>query len=245
VILERAEHPRWTSNAYLAADPQSRKAALIDGHDHVRPLLDRIDADGLEVTMILLTHDHVDHVDLSAYDGLAVPVYAHPITAGLLPKGLVTDTIEEGDRLLIAPGLAVEPIFTPGHASGHLAFRIGDDDCITGDTLFRGTVAGNKGPNGDALEVLKASIMRLAELPTATRLHPGHTLPTTSGEEYEGNPFIRIWRGLDEPGSTPVTVRGQDAILLYWGLDYDGTNKALVRFASGEEAVVGGSAVER
>jgi hydroxyacylglutathione hydrolase len=244
-IIERAEHPTWTSNAYLVADRAGGTCALVDGHGHVQRLLDRIEADGLEVAMILLTHDHSDHVDIGAYKRFKRPVYAHPITADALPGGVVSDTIDEGDRLLIGAELAVEPLFTPGHAAGHLAFRIGSGDCITGDTLFKGTVAGNKGPTGDTIDVLKRSVMRLAELPPETRLHPGHTLPTTSGDEYETNPFIRIWRGLDEPDSTPVSVRGQEATLLYWGLDYDGSNKALVRFASGEEAVVGGSAVQR
>ncbi len=243
MIIERAEHPTWTSNAYLVADRANGTAALIDGHDHVQPLLDRIDADGLEVAMILLTHDHGDHVDLSAYDRFKRPVYAHPLTADLLPKGVVSDTVDEGDRLLIGAELAVRPLFTPGHASGHLAYLIGQDDCFTGDTLFEGTVAGNRG--ADTIETLKASILRLAQLPPDTRLHPGHTLPTTAGAEWETNPFIRIWRGLEEPGSERVSVRGEGATLLLWAKDYDGTSKALVRFDSGEEAVVGGSSVAR
>jgi hypothetical protein len=40
-------------------------------------------------------------------------------------------------------------------------------------------------------------------------------------------------------------VRGQEATLLLFGPDYDGTHKALVRFADGRDAIVGGSQVER
>ena len=40
-------------------------------------------------------------------------------------------------------------------------------------------------------------------------------------------------------------MSGEQATLLLWAPDYDGGNKALVRLASGEETIVGGSRVER
>ena len=40
-------------------------------------------------------------------------------------------------------------------------------------------------------------------------------------------------------------MSGEEATLLLWADDYDGGNKALVRLASGEETIVGGSRVER
>ncbi len=82
-------------------------------------------------------------------------------------------------------------------------------------------------------------------LDAATRVHPGHKEPTTIGEEWEANPFIRIWRGLDPEGSEGCRVRGEEATLVLWAPDYDGGNKAWVRFGDGREAIVGGSQVER
>jgi hypothetical protein len=76
-------------------------------------------------------------------------------------------------------------------------------------------------------------------------VHPGHTLPTTIGDEWEQNPFIRIWRGLDPEGSDTCRVRGEQATLILWAPDYDGTNKAWVRYPDGRDAIVGGSQVER
>ncbi len=64
-------------------------------------------------------------------------------------------------------------------------------------------------------------------------------------EEWENNPFVRIWRGLDEEGSDRCRVGEEDATLVLWAPDYDGTNKAWVRFESGEDVVVGGSQVDR
>ena len=85
----------------------------------------------------------------------------------------------------------------------------------------------------------------LLTLPPETRLHPGHREPTTVADELETNPFVRVWRGLDPEGSEPCRVRGQEATLVLWGPDYDGTHKAWVRYADGREAIVGGSQVER
>jgi hypothetical protein len=84
------------------------------------------------------------------------------------------------------------------------------------------------------------------ELPPGTVVHPGHREPTTISEELEGNPFVRIWRGLEETGEERCAVWGRQATLKLWAPDYDGGNKAWVLFEdSGEDAIVGGSQVER
>jgi hydroxyacylglutathione hydrolase len=77
------------------------------------------------------------------------------------------------------------------------------------------------------------------------RVLPGHTEETTIGREWEENPFVRVWRGVEDELGEPVRVSGQEATLVVWSPDYDGKGKALVRFADGSEAIVGGSRVER
>jgi hypothetical protein len=73
---------------------------------------------------------------------------------------------------------------------------------------------------------------------------PGHTDETTVGRERQQNPFVRYWRGLEER-SDRCRVGGEEATLLVWSPDYDGKGKALVRFADGRVAIVGGSHVQR
>jgi glyoxylase-like metal-dependent hydrolase (beta-lactamase superfamily II) len=179
-----------------------------------------------------------------------VPVLAHPIGAKLLGD-VVTDTIDDGD-VVESGDLRIEAIHTPGHCADHLALRIDGDDCLTADVLFRGTVGGTRAPGATGFEDLRSSIMdRLMKLPPTTRVHPGHREPTTIGDEWESNPFVRIWRGLDEEGGETCTVGPADAderepaTLVLWAPDYDGGNKAWVRFESGEDAIVGGSQVRR
>ncbi len=85
----------------------------------------------------------------------------------------------------------------------------------------------------------------LMTLPPETRLLPGHTDESTVGREWEHNPFVRYWRGVEPAGEEAVHVGGEPATLVVWSPDYDGKGKALVRFGDGREAIVGGSRVER
>ena len=69
---------------------------------------------------------------------------------------------------------------------------------------------------------------------------------TTVGGEWEHNPFIRAWRGLDPPGSERCTAGGRPATLLLRARDYDGGFKCWVRW-DGEKGgmdVVPGSQVQ-
>ncbi len=247
MIVERTENPMWLSNAYLVADPEAGAGVLIDGNDELGPLLERIERDGIGITHVLVTHPHGDHVA-----GLAEarrqlgnpPLVAHEATAAELDDE-VEVTLADGEKLQ-AGSFEVEALYTPGHAAGHLAYLLDGADLFTADVLFKGTVGGTMAPGASGFDDLKASVMRLMELPPETRVHPGHREPTTIGEERESNPFVRIWRGLDATGEENVTVWGRAATLKLWAPDYDGGNKAWIVFEdSGEEAIVGGSQVER
>jgi hydroxyacylglutathione hydrolase len=247
LIVERTENPMWLSNAYLVADEAGGKGVLIDGNDDLGPLLERAERDGIEITHVLVTHPHLDHVAGLAEARQRIgnpPLVAHAEAAAELDEE-VAETIADGGRLTTG-GLEIEAISTPGHAAGHLAFLVNGSDVFTADVLFKGTVGGTMAPGASGFADLKASVMRLMELPPDTRVHPGHREPTTIGDEREGNPFVRIWRGLEETGEEEVTVWDRPATLKLWAPDYDGGNKAWIVFGDdGTEAIVGGSQVVR
>jgi glyoxylase-like metal-dependent hydrolase (beta-lactamase superfamily II) len=247
MIIERAEHPDWLSNAYLVAEGPGGYGVLVDGNGVVEPLLERIEEDAITITHVLVTHQHADHVvgigELSARFG-DVPVVAHPKTARALEDGLVTQMLQDGEVLHVG-GMDVGALLTEGHVEGHLCFDFDGTDCVTADVLFKGTVGGTKAPAATGYADLKRSVMRLLDLPPQTRLHPGHREPTTVADEWEHNPFVRVWRGLDPEGDEPVKVGEDDATLVLWAPDYDGGNKAWVRWADGSDDIVGGSRVTR
>jgi hydroxyacylglutathione hydrolase len=214
VIVERSMHPEWLSNAYLAWDEDTREAFVVDSGAPLEPLFALVEREGLTVTALLTTHRHADHV---AGD------------SELEERFGVTGTQS-------APW--ADAITTPGHSDDHVAFVV-QDVCFSGDLLFKDAVGG--GPDA---EVIRASVMKLMELPDETRVLPGHTDETTIGRERAENPFLRYWLH-GEAQDEPCRVAGETATLVVWSPDYDGKGKALVRFADGREAIVGGSRVER
>jgi glyoxylase-like metal-dependent hydrolase (beta-lactamase superfamily II) len=247
VIVERTENPTWLSNAYLVAEGPGGRGVLIDGNDELGPLLERAERDGIEIDHVLVTHPHPDHVAGLPEARAALgnpPLVAHAETAAELDQEVAV-TLADGEKLT-AGGLEIEAILTPGHAAGHLAFLVEGSDLFTADVLFKGTVGGTMAPGASGFADLKGSVMRLMELPPETRVHPGHREPTTIGAELESNPFVRIWRGLEETGEERVTVWDRPATLKLWAPDYDGGNKAWIVFEDdGLEAIVGGSQVVR
>lgn len=247
MIVERTENPMWLSNAYLVADPEAKTGVLIDGNDELAPLLEKAEREGIEITHILVTHPHGDHIaglDEARKQLGNPPVVAHAATAEEIDIP-VDVTLGDGETLE-AGALSVKALYTPGHAAGHLAFLIDGTDLFTADVLFKGTVGGTMAPGASGFDDLQSSVMGLMELAPETVVHPGHREPTTIGEEWAENPFVRIWRGIDATGEEEVTVWGRPATMKLWAPDYDGGNKAWIVFKdSGEEAIVGGSQVER
>ena len=128
-----------------------------------------------------------------------------------------------------------------------LSFHVNDEEVFTGDTLFKGSVGGVRAPGSTSFEDLRHSIMDvLMKLPPETTIQPGHTDPTTVGDEWDQNAFIRVWRGLDPESDEHCTVEGEEATLVLFAPDYDGGHKAWVRWdSSGKDDIVPGSRVVR
>ncbi len=245
MIIERSMHPEWLSNTYLVADEDGGTGVVIDAGGPSGPLLDAAERLRLEIPMLLLTHHHVDHVAEADVwrERHGVQTLAHPIEADLLEG--VDRTIEPGETLQVGK-LSIGSVLTPGHTAGMLNFIVDQEDVFTGDTLFQGSVGGVRAPGSTSFADLRHSIMEvLMAMPEQTRLHPGHTEPTTVGEEWESNAFVRLWRGLDEEGDEPCTVEGEEGTLVLWAPDYDGGHKAWVRWPDGRDDIVPGSRVMR
>jgi hydroxyacylglutathione hydrolase len=222
VLIEKSMHPDWLSNSFVIADREGGTALFVDSGADVAPLVAAVERWGATPAAILRTHSHTDHVthehELRArYD---IDVVAEP---GEWEWG----------------GLRVRGTATPGHSDDMVAFVV-DDIVFTGDTLFKDAVGGGN------LEQVRASVMDVfMALPDETRVLPGHTDETTIGRERAENAFVKVWSGAAPEGSEQVEVGGREATLVVWSPDYDGKGKAWVRFADGEDAIVGGSRVER
>jgi hydroxyacylglutathione hydrolase len=266
MILERSTNPQFISNTYLVADGNGGPAFFIDAGGPVAPLIEAAERLGLEPTHVLLTHHHYDHV--SEVGALrerwpALQVLASPREAELLGQAAIAGAgdgelgvLDAGDVLRFGE-LQLRALPTPGHTAGMLSFvlepsgdaNVSEADAaqrngavFTGDTLFKDSVGGVRAPGHSTYADLRASIMdTLMQLPPATVIYPGHAEQTTVEREWESNPFIRVWRGVDPEGSSECVALGEPATLVLQCADYDGGTKAWVRWQDGADDIVPGS----
>ena len=167
---------------------------------------------------MLRTHAHPDHV-------------AHESELGV---EVVTGPLEVG-------GLHVEALPTPGHSEDHLAFVVNGELCFSGDILFKDAVGG-----GSDVPAIRRSVMDvLMKLPPETA-RPARPHRRDDDRPRVGGEPVRPRLARRRPrGRRAVHGRRRGSVIVVWSPDYDGKGKALVRFADGREAIVGGSKVIR
>ncbi|MGE5501731.1 MAG: MBL fold metallo-hydrolase [Ignavibacteriales bacterium] len=194
-------HQPTSTATYLVWDEATKEAAVIDpalDFDAKSAKVSTVQADeildfaaghGLKLVYSLETHAHADH--LSAGDFLrrktgAKVVIGEHITAiqdrfrtmfgadDVTPDGSQFDVLVTDGEVLMLGETPIEVMYTPGHTSADVSYRIGDAIYV-GDTLFMpdyGT-ARTDFPGGDA-QALYRSIRRILELPPETKIYVGH-----------------------------------------------------------------------
>lgn len=178
-----------TVNAFLAWDPASREAVLFDTGFDAAPIIQRIDAEGLRLTDIFITHSHGDHVAAlgplkARYPSVRVHSGARQAPAG---QQLVAGKVYEVGALRIAH----RP--TPGHAEDGVTFLVtGWTDnaptvAVVGDAIFSGSMGGAR----DQLALARTKVREeILSKPDSTLICPGHGPLTTVGQERENNPWF-------------------------------------------------------
>lgn len=167
-----------------------------------------IEAEGLQVVLLLNTHCHIDHVlgnqfiintyhvpfliheaDLPILR--AVPTYAanygFPLYNPAEPTGFLTpgEPVTFGETTL-------EVRFAPGHAPGHVVFyHEPTETVIGGDVLFQGSIGRTDLPGGNYDTLMESIRTQLLTLPDAVTVYAGHGPATTIGAERRSNPFLR------------------------------------------------------
>ncbi|MHB8255091.1 MAG: hydroxyacylglutathione hydrolase [Acidiferrobacter sp.] len=128
----------------------------------------------LSPAFILCTHHHGDHTGGVQALARQFQIPAYGPAAEHIPG--ITHPIGEGDIIHSDWGVPYTVLAVPGHTRGHVAY-FGDGRLFCGDTLF---VAGcGRLFEGTAFQ-LHASLMRLAALPSGTRVYCGHEYTTAN-----------------------------------------------------------------
>lgn len=161
--------PAFQDN-YLWLIHDGNHAAVVDPGD-AAPIISALDAHGLSLAAILLTHHHADHVGgvPALLDRFRVPVFG----PGREAIAQVTHPLGEGDSITLPLlGVKLDVLDVPGHTRGHIAYVAAEQGWLfCGDTLF----AGGCGRLFEGSpEQMVASLTKLAALPDATQIFCAH-----------------------------------------------------------------------
>ena len=206
----------WTGNAYrnfnyLIACPETGEALAVDPLDHGKCLA-RAKERGFEVTQILNTHEHHDHIGgndaMVAATGAKILAHAKAAFSGI-DRGLAA-----GDVIRVGRTVDLESLDTPGHTMSHVCLlsRTDPPSLFCGDTLFNAG-AGNCHNGGHSEELYATFAEQLSGLPDHTLVYPGHdyienNLAFTLDREPDNAEAMRL-RGEvkdQDPGAALVTT---------------------------------------
>ncbi len=204
MLIERFVVGPLDTNAYVISDDETKKALVVDPGDEPDRILDYIKDKGLEVTAIVCTHAHFDHIggigDIKNETGAKVVLHKEDMETYATAKdhaafwGYSVDDlpqpdgyIDEGDEVELG-NVRLKVLHTPGHSPGGICLY-GEGVLITGDTIFQGSVGRTDFPGG-SVEMLKKSFKRIIDFPEETKIYSGHGPETSVGRERKMNFFV-------------------------------------------------------
>jgi glyoxylase-like metal-dependent hydrolase (beta-lactamase superfamily II) len=192
--------------AYLIGDRQTGDCVVVDPAYAAGDLVDTLEADGLHLSGVLVTHHHPDHVGGSMMGfelkGLAellervsVPVHVNSQEAQFVSRitGIPMSDLtshEHGDKVSVG-AIDIELLHTPGHTPGSQCFLL-DGRLVAGDTLFLEGCGRTDFPGGDSDEIFR-SLQKIAQLPGDPTVFPGHWYslePSASLSEVKRSNYV-------------------------------------------------------
>lgn len=198
--LFEAESSTYT---YLVACSDTGRAVLID------PVIETLERDlgvlqqlGLRLGYTLDTHIHADHISsacrLRARTGCKVALPA-------MERLPCADVGVAEDRPLEVGGLALQPLFTPGHTDTHHCYLLehaGTQQLFTGDALLIDGCGRTDFQNGNAEALYRSVREKLFGLPGETLVYPGHDYQlrrvSSIAQERARNPRLGADRTLEQ-----------------------------------------------
>lgn len=206
MITESLEVGAFAENCYLVACEKTRKGVVIDPGDEIPRIVSSIKTLEIDITQILLTHGHLDHVkEVAAFKKeFDAPILMHANDQFLLDNlpvqaaafGMTTAGIPTIDRYIVEGDIIsfgecqFSVLHTPGHSPGSVTF-VDDKHAFVGDVVFSGSVGRTDLPGGNMNILVDTIKTKLLPLGDAVLAYPGHGPPTTMGHERKFNPFLK------------------------------------------------------
>ena len=186
----------------------SNEAAVVDAGGDIARIRAFIEAKGLKVTKLLLTHGHIDHAggvaalaartgamvegphkeDAFWIDGMAQQshMFGFPDVEPFVP----TRWLQDGDTVQFGE-ISLQILHCPGHTPGHVVFYHAPSRLAqVGDVLFQGSIGRTDFPRGDHATLIRSIKETLFPLGDDVEFIPGHGPMSDFGEERRYNPFL-------------------------------------------------------
>jgi hydroxyacylglutathione hydrolase len=205
LIIKRLVVGSLSANCFIVGGEAGAAGMVIDPGGNGEEILRSIDASGLDIKTIVLTHGHSDHIaalyDIQDRTGAEVAI--HVADADFLEGrgsfssqfGISYKTPHPPDRLLhegdeiVMRNTTFTVMHTPGHTPGSICL-LTEGKVFTGDTLFRRGIGTTLMPGSSRSQLINSIQTRLMALPDDTIIYPGHGRETTIGAERRDNPYV-------------------------------------------------------
>lgn len=221
MLIERVIAPYFETNCWILSTGPKSECIIVDPGmdkpDLVSAILEKVSKDNLKPVAAIITHGHIDHffslVPLSKEVALTTFIskedrylLSDPLKS-LMQNGPAkqllesfgardfsepTDLIEVADFTTFeVAGLQIESMAAPGHTKGSMMFTVNDEQLISGDVLFAGSIGRTDLPTGSASDMRKTLKDRVLTLKDHLNVLPGHGQQTTIANERRNNPYLQ------------------------------------------------------
>ncbi|WP_224270369.1 MBL fold metallo-hydrolase [Haloprofundus salinisoli] len=180
--------------SYLVGSRSAGEAVVVDATQHTDQYVVTAAELDLEITHVLDTHVHADHISggRALAEALDVPYHLGE-QAAERDLDFEFDLLADGESISLGD-LDVTALHAPGHTSEMVVYRVGDEAVLTGDALFLDSLGRTELEFGDddatkgaemAYDTLHETLLSLSDEITVL---PGHVTVTNDGRFEHGSP---------------------------------------------------------
>jgi glyoxylase-like metal-dependent hydrolase (beta-lactamase superfamily II)/rhodanese-related sulfurtransferase len=183
---------------YIVGSKESREAASVDVSRYTKEFIDAATDLGLQITHVLDTHVHADHI--SGGRELATKLGVdYFLGSGVNERKPDFDYVPvKSNQVLEVGGHHIKAIHTPGHTTEMTSWLVDGEALISGDSLFVDSIGRTElefeedAERGAVLQY-RSLLEKVLSLPDKTKILPGHFSVSDSGESGGVTPGTPIF----------------------------------------------------